>query len=109
MEPTGRDLTSFAGAAGASSWASLALSSALTLALAALSLSLSAVLSIHKRPLAAHGDINFPMKGWRGMVDWARSAEDRVTLPKNIVSTEQTGEQAHGLALLHASHTLGAC
>lgn len=49
------------------------------------------VLSIHKRPVAAHGDINFPMKGWRGMVDWARSSEDRVTVPKNIVSTEKTG------------------
>lgn len=56
---------------------------------------LSAVLSIHKRPLAAHGDINFPMKGWRGMVDWARSSEDRVTVPKNVVSTEQTGESRH--------------
>uniref|UniRef100_H2UVL1 Adhesion G protein-coupled receptor B1 n=1 Tax=Takifugu rubripes TaxID=31033 RepID=H2UVL1_TAKRU len=48
------------------------------------------VLSIHKRPVAAHGDINFPMKGWRGMVDWARSSEDRVTIPKNIVSTDKT-------------------
>lgn len=67
---------------------------------------LSPVLSIHKRPVAAHGDINFPMKGWRGMVDWARSSEDRVTVPKNVVSTEQTGESP---ALLHSSHTDGAC
>lgn len=56
---------------------------------------LCSVLSIHKRPVAAHGDINFPMKGWRGMVDWARSSEDRVTIPKNIVSTEKTGEHRH--------------
>ncbi|XP_074540136.1 adhesion G protein-coupled receptor B1 isoform X9 [Halichoeres trimaculatus] len=45
------------------------------------------VLSIHKRPVLGHADISFPMKGWRGMVDWARSSEDRVTIPKNILST----------------------
>ncbi|XP_035489481.1 adhesion G protein-coupled receptor B1 isoform X11 [Scophthalmus maximus] len=45
------------------------------------------VLSIHKRPVTGHADISFPMKGWRGMVDWARSSEDRVTIPKNILST----------------------
>eukprot|EP00064_Thunnus_orientalis_P000765 superscaffoldBa00000043_g766 len=45
------------------------------------------VLSIHKRPVVGHADISFPMKGWRGMVDWARSSEDRVTIPKNILST----------------------
>lgn len=49
------------------------------------------VLSIHKRPVVGHADINFPMKGWRGMVDWARSSEDRVTIPKNILSTGQPG------------------
>ncbi|XP_035861805.1 adhesion G protein-coupled receptor B1 isoform X10 [Sander lucioperca] len=45
------------------------------------------VLSVHKRPVAGHADIGFPMKGWRGMADWARSSEDRVTIPKNILST----------------------
>uniref|UniRef100_A0A672G4Z2 Adhesion G protein-coupled receptor B1a n=1 Tax=Salarias fasciatus TaxID=181472 RepID=A0A672G4Z2_SALFA len=45
------------------------------------------VLSIHKRPVVGHADISFPMKGWRGMVDWARSSEDRVTIPKNILTT----------------------
>ncbi|XP_055358975.1 adhesion G protein-coupled receptor B1 isoform X10 [Betta splendens] len=45
------------------------------------------VLSIHKRPVVGHADISFPMKGWRGMVDWARNSEDRVTIPKNILST----------------------
>lgn len=49
------------------------------------------VLSIHKRPVVGHADISFPMKGWRGMVDWARSSEDRVTIPKNILSTGQPG------------------
>uniref|UniRef100_A0A3Q1EYH2 Adhesion G protein-coupled receptor B1a n=1 Tax=Acanthochromis polyacanthus TaxID=80966 RepID=A0A3Q1EYH2_9TELE len=45
------------------------------------------VLSIHKRPVVGQSDISFPMKGWRGMVDWARNSEDRVTIPKNILST----------------------
>ncbi|KAL6108681.1 adgrb1 [Pungitius sinensis] len=45
------------------------------------------VLSVHKRPVVGHADISFPMKGWRGMVDWARSSEDRVTIPKNILAT----------------------
>ncbi|XP_017160642.1 brain-specific angiogenesis inhibitor 1 [Poecilia reticulata] len=45
------------------------------------------VLSIHKRPVMDQADFNFPMKGWRGMVDWARNSEDRVSIPKNILST----------------------
>ncbi|KAL0984957.1 hypothetical protein UPYG_G00151050 [Umbra pygmaea] len=45
------------------------------------------VLSIHKRPVAGNADINFPMKGWKGMLDWARSSEDRVTVSKNILFT----------------------
>ncbi|KAK0141534.1 Adhesion G protein-coupled receptor B1 [Merluccius polli] len=45
------------------------------------------VLSIHKRPVMGNADISFPMKGWRGMVDWARSSEDRVTISKNILSS----------------------
>ncbi|XP_056290433.1 adhesion G protein-coupled receptor B1 isoform X3 [Pseudoliparis swirei] len=45
------------------------------------------VFSVHKRPMVGHADISFPLKGWRGMVDWARSSEDRVTIPKNILST----------------------
>ncbi|XP_013879626.1 brain-specific angiogenesis inhibitor 1 isoform X3 [Austrofundulus limnaeus] len=50
------------------------------------------VLSIHKRPVMGHADINFPMKGWRGMVDWARISEDRVSIPKNILSTGKPDE-----------------
>ncbi|KAL7841899.1 hypothetical protein SRHO_G00255900 [Serrasalmus rhombeus] len=29
-------------------------------------------------------DINFPMKGRKGMVDWARNSEDKVVVPKGI-------------------------
>uniref|UniRef100_A0A8C3ILD6 Adhesion G protein-coupled receptor B3 n=1 Tax=Chrysemys picta bellii TaxID=8478 RepID=A0A8C3ILD6_CHRPI len=40
---------------------------------------------IQKLPAASVlTDINFPMKGRKGMVDWARNSEDRVVIPKNI-------------------------
>ncbi|XP_024070174.1 adhesion G protein-coupled receptor B1 [Terrapene carolina triunguis] len=45
------------------------------------------VLSIHRLPANAATDISFPMKGWRGMVDWARTSEDKVTISKSILST----------------------
>ncbi|KAG6931795.1 adhesion G protein-coupled receptor B1 [Chelydra serpentina] len=45
------------------------------------------VLSIHKLPANAATDISFPVKGWRGMVDWARTSEDKVTISKSILST----------------------
>nr|XP_057908756.1 adhesion G protein-coupled receptor B1 isoform X3 [Doryrhamphus excisus] len=48
------------------------------------------VLSIHKRPMLGNADISFPMKGWRGMVDWARNSEDKVTIPKHILLTGKT-------------------
>ncbi|VTJ78787.1 Hypothetical predicted protein, partial [Marmota monax] len=41
--------------------------------------------SIQKLPAASVlTDINFPMKGRKGMVDWARNSEDRVVIPKSI-------------------------
>uniref|UniRef100_A0A6Q2YG89 Adhesion G protein-coupled receptor B1a n=1 Tax=Esox lucius TaxID=8010 RepID=A0A6Q2YG89_ESOLU len=52
------------------------------------------ILSIHKRPVAGNTDINFPMKGWKGMMDWARSSEDRVTISKNILSTDADDSSA---------------
>ncbi|XP_042565036.1 adhesion G protein-coupled receptor B1 isoform X3 [Clupea harengus] len=45
------------------------------------------VLSIHKRPVTGAADITFPMKGWRGMVEWTRSTDDRVTVPKDVLAT----------------------
>ncbi|XP_053102389.1 adhesion G protein-coupled receptor B1 isoform X11 [Hemicordylus capensis] len=45
------------------------------------------VLGIQKLPANAAKDISFPMKGWRGMVDWARTADDKVTVSKSILST----------------------
>ncbi|XP_033849020.2 adhesion G protein-coupled receptor B1-like isoform X2 [Acipenser ruthenus] len=45
------------------------------------------VLSIHKSPANGATDISFPKKVWRGMVDWARNSEDKVTISKSILST----------------------
>lgn len=53
----------------------------------------SPVLGIHKLPANAATDITFPMKGWRGMVDWAKNSEDKVTVSKNILSSGLSGRQ----------------
>ncbi|KAM4688027.1 adhesion G protein-coupled receptor B1 isoform 1-T1 [Discoglossus pictus] len=45
------------------------------------------VLSIYKRPANSATDISFPMKGWRGMVEWARNSEDKVSISKSLLST----------------------
>ncbi|KAL7984007.1 hypothetical protein Chor_002577 [Crotalus horridus] len=45
------------------------------------------VVSIQKLPVKAAKGLTFPVKGWRGMVDWARNAEDKVTISKSIFST----------------------
>ncbi|KAM5157189.1 adhesion G protein-coupled receptor B1 isoform 2-T2 [Mantella aurantiaca] len=46
------------------------------------------VLSIYKRQATNPSDISFPMKGWRGLVEWARNAEDKVSVSKNFLSIE---------------------
>ncbi|XP_049592123.1 adhesion G protein-coupled receptor B3 isoform X3 [Syngnathus scovelli] len=41
------------------------------------------VASIQRLPaVSVMTDINFPMKGRKGMVDWARNSEDKVVIPK---------------------------
>uniref|UniRef100_A0A803U194 Adhesion G protein-coupled receptor B3 n=1 Tax=Anolis carolinensis TaxID=28377 RepID=A0A803U194_ANOCA len=51
------------------------------------------VASIQKLPAASVlTDINFPMKGRKGMVEWARNSEDRVVIPKNIFTPMSTGK-----------------
>ncbi|XP_056616853.1 adhesion G protein-coupled receptor B3 isoform X3 [Triplophysa dalaica] len=43
------------------------------------------VASIQRLPAVSDKtDINFPMKGRKGMVDWARNPEDKVVIPKGI-------------------------
>ncbi|XP_013921168.1 PREDICTED: brain-specific angiogenesis inhibitor 3-like [Thamnophis sirtalis] len=49
------------------------------------------VASIQKLPAASVlTDINFPMRGRKGMVDWARNSEDRVVIPKSIFTPMST-------------------
>lgn len=36
-------------------------------------------------------DINFPMKGRKGMVDWARNSEDKVVIPKGLFVSQSAG------------------
>ncbi|XP_071432921.1 adhesion G protein-coupled receptor B2 isoform X3 [Pithys albifrons albifrons] len=45
------------------------------------------VTSIQREPVSAvSSDINFPMKGRRGMKDWARSSEDKLFIPREVLS-----------------------
>uniref|UniRef100_A0A667Z3Z1 Adhesion G protein-coupled receptor B1 n=1 Tax=Myripristis murdjan TaxID=586833 RepID=A0A667Z3Z1_9TELE len=38
------------------------------------------VLSIHKRPTTTNSNFTFPVKGWRGMMDWVRTSEEKITV-----------------------------
>uniref|UniRef100_A0A671K1U7 Adhesion G protein-coupled receptor B2 n=1 Tax=Sinocyclocheilus anshuiensis TaxID=1608454 RepID=A0A671K1U7_9TELE len=43
------------------------------------------IITIQREPVSAvSSDINFPMKGRRGMKDWARSADDKLFIPKEV-------------------------
>ncbi|KAM4539358.1 adhesion G protein-coupled receptor B2 isoform 11-T11 [Odontesthes bonariensis] len=51
------------------------------------------MITIQREPVSAvSSNINFPMKGRRGMKDWARTAEDKLYIPKEVftVPTEET-------------------
>ncbi|NXW37171.1 AGRB2 protein, partial [Phaetusa simplex] len=55
------------------------------------------VISIQREPVSAvSSDINFPMKGRRGMKDWARSSEDKLFIPREVLSLASAGEAALG-------------
>uniref|UniRef100_A0A3P8W5Y0 Adhesion G protein-coupled receptor B2 n=1 Tax=Cynoglossus semilaevis TaxID=244447 RepID=A0A3P8W5Y0_CYNSE len=50
------------------------------------------MITIQREPVSAvSSDINFPMKGRRGMKDWARTAEDKLYIPKEVftIPTEE--------------------
>uniref|UniRef100_A0A672QUK3 Adhesion G protein-coupled receptor B3 n=1 Tax=Sinocyclocheilus grahami TaxID=75366 RepID=A0A672QUK3_SINGR len=50
------------------------------------------VASIQRLPaVSVMTDINFPMKGRKGMVDWARNSEDKVVIPKGIFVPQTAG------------------
>lgn len=54
-----------------------------------------AVISIQREPVSAvSSDITFPMRGRRGMKDWVRHSEDRLFLPKEVLSLSSPGKPA---------------
>lgn len=53
------------------------------------------VITIQREPVSAvSSDINFPMKGRRGMKDWARTAEDKLYIPKEVFTNPTDGTEA---------------
>ncbi|KAK0133658.1 Adhesion G protein-coupled receptor B3 [Merluccius polli] len=51
------------------------------------------VASIQRLPaVSVMTDINFPMKGRKGMVDWARNSEDKVVIPKGLFVSPSAGD-----------------
>ncbi|XP_047648982.1 adhesion G protein-coupled receptor B2 isoform X11 [Phacochoerus africanus] len=53
------------------------------------------VISIQREPVSAvSSDITFPMRGRRGMKDWVRHSEDRLFLPKEVLSLSSPGKPA---------------
>uniref|UniRef100_A0A8C0LLA8 Adhesion G protein-coupled receptor B2 n=1 Tax=Canis lupus dingo TaxID=286419 RepID=A0A8C0LLA8_CANLU len=51
------------------------------------------VISIQREPVSAvSSDITFPMRGRRGMKDWVRHSEDRLFLPKEVLSLSTPGK-----------------
>uniref|UniRef100_A0A7N8X9T7 Adhesion G protein-coupled receptor B2 n=1 Tax=Mastacembelus armatus TaxID=205130 RepID=A0A7N8X9T7_9TELE len=52
------------------------------------------VITIQREPVSAvSSDINFPMKGRRGMKDWARTAEDKLYIPKEVFTIPTEGRR----------------
>uniref|UniRef100_A0A3P9QBW3 Adhesion G protein-coupled receptor B2 n=1 Tax=Poecilia reticulata TaxID=8081 RepID=A0A3P9QBW3_POERE len=55
------------------------------------------MITIQREPVSAvSSDINFPMKGRRGMKDWARTAEDKLYIPKEVftIPVEEPGTES---------------
>uniref|UniRef100_A0AAY4BKL0 Adhesion G protein-coupled receptor B3 n=1 Tax=Denticeps clupeoides TaxID=299321 RepID=A0AAY4BKL0_9TELE len=63
------------------------------------------VASIQRLPaVSMMTDINFPMKGRKGMVDWARNSEDKVVIPKGIFIPQSAGEATPQNLLIRFPH-----
>ncbi|KAM5269529.1 adhesion G protein-coupled receptor B2 isoform 15-T15 [Hipposideros larvatus] len=66
------------------------------------------VISIQREPVSAvSSDITFPMRGRRGMKDWVRHSEDRLFLPKEVLSLSSPGKPAAAGAAGSASRGRG--
>ncbi|KAG7225484.1 hypothetical protein INR49_027479 [Caranx melampygus] len=48
------------------------------------------VLSIHKRPATTNSNFTFPLKGWRGMLDWVRTSEEKISVSRDALSIKQS-------------------
>uniref|UniRef100_A0A3P9KFT4 Adhesion G protein-coupled receptor B1 n=1 Tax=Oryzias latipes TaxID=8090 RepID=A0A3P9KFT4_ORYLA len=48
------------------------------------------VLSIHKRPTSTSSNFTFPVKGWRGMLDWVRTSEEKISVSREALSLKQS-------------------
>uniref|UniRef100_A0A673FS85 Brain-specific angiogenesis inhibitor 1-like n=1 Tax=Sinocyclocheilus rhinocerous TaxID=307959 RepID=A0A673FS85_9TELE len=56
-------------------------------------------LSVQKRPRTMTSDVTFPLKGWRGMIDWARNSEEKVTVSRSALSLDQSTGFVTGIVL----------
>ncbi|XP_043938669.1 adhesion G protein-coupled receptor B2 isoform X2 [Protopterus annectens] len=68
------------------------------------------VISIQREPVSAvSSDINFPMKGRRGMKEWARYSDDKLFIPKEVfsLSSSEWDESAHFVIGTVLYRTLG--
>uniref|UniRef100_A0A3B3QSB3 Adhesion G protein-coupled receptor B2 n=1 Tax=Paramormyrops kingsleyae TaxID=1676925 RepID=A0A3B3QSB3_9TELE len=57
------------------------------------------MITIQREPVSAvSSDINFPMKGRRGVKDWARYSEDKLFIPKEVFTLSSEGELQSGVS-----------
>ncbi|XP_068188956.1 adhesion G protein-coupled receptor B2 [Antennarius striatus] len=60
------------------------------------------MITIQREPVSAvSSDINFPMKGRRGMKDWARTAEDKLYIPKEVFTNPTDETETDSESTLH--------
>ncbi|XP_068188955.1 adhesion G protein-coupled receptor B1-like [Antennarius striatus] len=57
------------------------------------------VLSIHKRPTSSSSNFTFPVKGWRGMLDWIRTSEEKISVSRDALSIEGNEAFVTGIVL----------
>ncbi|XP_019731152.1 adhesion G protein-coupled receptor B2 isoform X3 [Hippocampus comes] len=65
------------------------------------------MITIQREPVSAvSSDINFPMKGRRGMKDWARTAEDKLYIPKEVFTVPNEEAETDSEATMY--YVIGA-
>lgn len=56
---------------------------------------LPTVLSVQKHPKTMTSDVTFPMKGWRGMMEWVRNLDEKIVVSRNALSLDVPGIYTH--------------